>query len=140
MLRSKDLLRKTLLANAALSGLAGLVLIFASEALAGLIGPGVSASLLVALGVADLGFALALAAIARHRDPEILPAAIVTGINALWVLVSVAVLAAFFDHLSSAGFWIIAAQAAVVADLALLQGLGLRRRLQDRAPAATSTA
>ena len=140
MLRSKDLLRKALLANAALSGLAGLVLILASETVAGLLGLGVSASLLVALGVADIGFAIALVAIARHRDPEILPAAIVTGINALWVLGSVAVLAAFFEQLSTAGFWIIVAQAAIVADLALVQALGLRRRLQDRASAATSAA
>lgn len=140
MLRSKDLLRKALLANAALSGLAGLVLIVASEAVAGLLGPGVSASLLIALGVADVGFAIAVAAVARHRDPDFVPAAIMTGINALWVLGSVALLAAFFDHLSTAGFWIVVAQAAIVADLALLQGLGLRRRLQDEAPAAPSTA
>ncbi len=140
MLRSKDLLRKALLANAALSGLAGLVLIVASGAIAGLLGPGVSASLLVALGVADIGFAIAVAAVARPRDPDVVPAAIVTGINAFWVLGSGAALAAFFDQLSTAGFWIIVAQAAIVADLALVQGLGLRRRLQDRASAAASTA
>ena len=140
MLGIKDLLRKALLADAAFSGLCGLVLIFASAPLAGLLGPGAPASWPTAVGVASLGFAVALLAIAWQREPAPFPAAVVIGANALWVLGSLAVLAAFSDQLSTAGFWLIAAQAAIVAELALIQGLGLRRRLQNGAVATAPTA
>ncbi len=140
MLGIKDLLRKALLVDAAFSGLCGLALIFASGPLAGLLGPGVPASWPTAVGVASLGFTVALLAIAWRRDPLPLPAAVVIGTNALWVLGSLGVLAAFSDHLLTAGFWLIVAQAAIVAELALVQGLGLRRRLQNGAMATAPTA
>ena len=140
MLRSKDLLRKALLGNAALSGLSGLVLIIASGAVAGLLGPNTSASLVVAVGVACLGFAIAVAAIARPHEPEPLAAVVVTTLDVLWVLGSVALLAGFSDRLSTAGFWLVLGQAVIVADFALLQAIGLRRQLKDQALPTASTA
>ncbi len=140
MLGIKDLLRKALLADAAFSALCGLVLFLVSAPLARLFGPDVPASWPTAVGVASLGFAVALLAIAGQRDPAPLLAAVVIGTNVLWALGSLAVLAAFFDHLSTAGFCLIAAQAAIVAELALVQALGLHRRLQNDAVATAPTA
>ena len=140
MLRSKDLLRKALLGNAALSGLSGLVLIIASGAVAGLLGPDIPASLVVAVGVVCLGFAIAVAAIARPHEPEPLAAVVVTTLDVLWILGSVALLAGFSDRLSTAGFWLVLGQAVIVADFALLQAIGLRRQLKDQALPTASTA
>ena len=140
MLRSKDLLRKALLGNAALSGLSGLVLIIASGAVAGLLGPDIPASLVVAVGVVCLGFAIAVAAIARPHEPEPLAAVVVTTLDVLWILGSVALLAGFSDRLSTAGFWLVLGQAVIVADFALLQAISLRRQLKDQALPTASTA
>ena len=140
MLRSKALLRNTLLANAGLSGVVGLILIAASDSMAGLLGPGIPASLLFVDGFVLLGFAIAVALIARESQPNPAWASGVIALDVLWVIGSVVLLAAFPGLFSSLGFWLIAAQAAIVADFALLQYLGLRNLTRDDGAAAVSAA
>ncbi len=131
MLRSKNLLRGALIANAALSLASGLLLVVASETLAGLLGPAIPANLMLGLGVLFLIFGADVAINARRDEPRLMQARITTILDSLWVVASILLLAFFSDQLSTLGFWLVAIQALLVADLALFQFLGIRQRTRD---------
>ena len=128
MLRSKNLLRGALMANAALSLASGLALAVAPETLAGLLGPAVPANLMLGLGVLFLIFGADVAFVARREEPKLAQAGLITALDAVWVVASLAVLAVFSGQLSTLGFWLVAVQALIVADFAILQFLGIRQR------------
>lgn len=128
MLRSKNLLRGALMANAALSLASGLTLVVASETVAGLLGPAIPANLMLGLGVLFLIFGADVAIVARREEPKLAQAGIITALDAIWVVGSLLVLAFFSQHLSTLGVWLVAIQALIVADFAILQFLGIRQR------------
>ena len=128
MLRSKNLLRGALMANAALSLASGLTLVVASETVAGLLGPAIPANLVLGLGVLFLIFGADVAIVARREEPKLAQAGFITALDGLWVVASLVVLAVFAGQLSTLGFWLVAIQALIVADFAILQFLGIRQR------------
>lgn len=128
MLRSKNLLRGALMANAALSLASGLALVVASETLAGLLGPAIPANLMLGLGVLFLIFGADVAIVARREEPKLAQARLITALDSLWVVASLVVLAVFAGQLSTLGFWLVAIQALIVADFAIFQYLGIRQR------------
>lgn len=132
MLRSKNLLRGALIGNAALSLTSGLLLVVASETVAGWLGPAVPANLMLGLGVLFLIFGADVAIVARREEPKLAQAGIITALDSLWVVGSLVVLAVFSGQLSTLGIWLVAVQALIVADFALLQFLGIRQRTQGR--------
>ena len=139
MLRSKNLLRGALIANAALSLASGLLLVVASETVAGLLGPAVPANLMLGLGVLFLIFGVDVAIVARREEPKLTQARIITALDTIWVVGSLVLLAFFSEHLSTLGFWLVAVQALIVADFALFQFLGIRQRTRGSEALAAAT-
>ena len=131
MLRSKNLLRGAPIANAALSLTSGLLLVVASETVAGWLGPAVPANLMLGLGVLFLIFGADVAIVARREEPKLAQAGIITALDAIWVVGCLVLLAFFSRHLSTLGFWLVAIQALIVADFALFQLLGIRQRTRS---------
>ena len=118
-----SLLRRALLADAVASGASGALLTFDAEPLAGLFG--LPAPLLAGAGAVSLAYAVLVGWMGmRHRLWRAAVWAVIVG-NAAWALGSVELL--FTQHPSALGQAYVLAQALVVAVLAELQWLGLRR-------------
>jgi len=117
------LLRRALLADAAASGLSGALLSFAAPTLSALFG--LPVLLLQSAGLFTLGYAV-LVGWMGTRDALFRAAvwAVIVG-NALWVVGSIELL--FTQSPTVLGAAYVIAQAAVVALLAELQFMGLRR-------------
>ena len=124
--KNESLLRKSLMANAVFSTICGLALIFASGALATLIGA-VGATELIVIGVVLLFF---VADLVRTALGEAIPRSRIyyfIAMDVLWVIGSAVVLWGFSVPFTAAGRWIILLVADVVGLFAILQYLGLRR-------------
>lgn len=124
------LLRTTLTANAAFSGLAGV----ATVVLAGQLSTplGVPTVVLVVVGLGLLPWT-ALLWRARSRPTLRRPEALVAiAGDTAWVVASVVVVALSPGGLTPLGHWVIGVVALGVADFAALQVLGLRRLAPDR--------
>jgi hypothetical protein len=120
-----SLLRKALLADAVLSGATGLLLAIAAGPLSGLLG--LSVGLLREAGLFILPFA-ALAASMRFRQRLSRTSVFVLVVaNALWALDSVLVLLLGWLEPTVLGEVFVVGQAVIVAVLAELQFVGLRR-------------
>jgi hypothetical protein len=117
--------RQVLVADAAISGATGLLMLAGSGFLEALLG--VPSALLRYAGAALLPFAVAVAWLAR-RD-EVSPAGVwaVIAANALWAVDSVVLLFTGWVAPTMLGYGFIVFQAVVVAALAELQYVGLRR-------------
>lgn len=123
--RPSRLLRRVLLADAALSGLAGLLMIAGAAPLATL--TDLPQTLLLYAGLPLLPFAALLAWLSRRDTvPTWLVWTIVAG-NAVWAIDSVVLLFTGWIAPNTLGVAFVAAQAAAVAVLAELQFFGLRR-------------
>lgn len=121
-----SLLRRALQADAVVSGLSGIACFADAGWLTAQLG--ITSAAVYALGAIMLGYAAALGVVSR-RDPVDRRAGIAAVVlNADWVIASVAILATGWLPLTSAGWWLVAIQAAVVAVLAEAQFVGLRRR------------
>lgn len=122
---SDGLLRLALRLDAVASGALGLLAVAAAPALDDLLG--IEPSVLRPIGIFLVLFAAAVAVIASR--PRIGPAAAwtVIGVNALWVIDSVAVVATGWLDLTGLGIAFVLVQAAAVAFFADLQFMGLRR-------------
>lgn len=125
MLSRDTFLRRVLLADAALSGLAGALMAGGGGPLAGLLA--LPEPLLRYAGAALLPFAVFVAVVATRRAVPRGAAWAVVLINALWALDSVALLLTGWVAPSALGYAFVLLQAAAVAGLAALQGYGLRR-------------
>ena len=124
--RNSGLLRNALRANAAFSGLSGLVLIVDARPLASL--TGISAVLaFYVVGAFLIGFAAELVWVAGQRPISRTLAMVAIVADVLWVAASAVVLATGVLSLTQAGMWIVAILADVVAIFAIAQYLGLRR-------------
>jgi hypothetical protein len=119
------LIRRALLADALLSGAAGVVMIVGGAALAPLLN--LPAELLIGAGVFFLPWTLALLWIARADTLSRAGAQAVIALNVAWVLASIALL--FVLTPSPFGCAFVIAQAIAVGVLAELQYIGLKRAL-----------
>ena len=117
--------RHALLADAAASGAMAALFIAGSDIIAQM--TGLPAGFLFWIGVAFLPWVAALALIGRAEPPAAGAVEAVVAGNALWVVASIAVLVLRVFDLNAFGVAFVVAQAIVVAILAELQFLGLRR-------------
>ena len=117
------LIRRALLADALLSGAAGIVMIVGGAALAPLLN--LPAALLIGAGVFFIPWTLALLWIARANPLSRSGAQTVIAVNVAWVLASIALLFALTP--SPFGVAFVIAQAIAVGVLAELQYIGLKR-------------
>lgn len=119
------LLRRSLQANAALTGLMGLALLVAAGPLATL--TGLPAMMLWPDGAVLLAYAAWLGY--QSTRPTIGRGVALTAIvlDVLWVVGSMILLFGGLLPLTAAGWWIVLVQALIAADFAILQYIGLRR-------------
>ena len=117
--------RRVLVADAVISGATGLLMFTASGVLEGWLG--VPSALLRYAGISLLPFALVVAYLARRQDLSTAGVWAVIAANALWALDSVALLFTGWIEPTMLGYAFIAFQAVVVALLAELQFVGIRR-------------
>jgi hypothetical protein len=121
---NSDFLRRVLIADAIVSGVAGVVMIAGAGVLAPLLS--LPQALLAIAGAALIPWVLGLIALARMTSiPRFGVRAAIT-VNALWVAGSI--LALFVTSPSLFGYVFIIAQAATVAAFAELQTIALKRR------------
>lgn len=118
-----SLIRRALLADALLSGAAGIVMIVGGAALAPLLN--LPAELLIGAGIFFLPWTLALLWIARAKILSRAGAQAVIALNVAWVLASIALL--FVLTPSAFGYAFVIAQAIAVGVLAEFQYIGLKR-------------
>lgn len=118
-------LRRVLWLDALVSGVAGLLMLFGANPLAGELG--LPVSLLRYAGLVMLPYAIGLVYLVRreHFSPRVIWAVI--GGNLLWAIHSIALLFTGWVAPTGLGFAFILFQAAVVAGLAELEYVGLRR-------------
>lgn len=124
-MRHDRLLRTTLTANAAFSGLAGLLTAAFSGVLAEPLG--IPRALLVVVGLALVPYAVMLRRLATDGELPVSRARAVIGADLAWVVASVAVLAISPASLTTLGHWVVGVVALGVGDFAVLQWVGLRR-------------
>jgi hypothetical protein len=121
-----SLLRLALLADAVASGAMGVLLAAAAEPLAGWFG--LPLALLREVGLLLIPYAALLGYLATRITTPRLPAQFIVAGNVLWVVGSVALLVSGLVAPTVLGTAFVIAQALVVAILAELQLLGLRRQ------------
>jgi hypothetical protein len=119
--------RRILVADAAISGATGLLMLAGSGLLEGLLG--VPAALLRYAGATLLPFAFAVAWLARRDDVSAAGVWAVIAANALWAVDSVALLFTGWVAPTPLGYGFIIFQAVVVAAFAELQFVGLRKKV-----------
>jgi hypothetical protein len=126
MFKDWSLLRVALLADAVASGAMGVLLAAAAEPLAGWFG--LPLALLREVGLLLIPYAALLGYLAARNPAPRLPAQLIVAGNVLWVIASVALLISGLVAPTALGTAFVIAQALVVAILAELQLLSLRRR------------
>ncbi|WP_437554601.1 hypothetical protein WME97_21870 [Sorangium sp. So ce367] len=122
---SARFLRRVLLADAALSGATGLLMLAAAAPLAGL--TGLPEALFRWAGASLLPFAALVAWLGTRERPARGAVVAVVVANALWVVDSVLLLALGWFEPTAIGYAFVAAQALAVALFAEAQVIGLRR-------------
>ncbi len=126
MFKDWSLLRLALLADAVASGAMGALLAAAAEPLAAWFG--LPLALLREVGLLLIPYAALLGYLAtRHTTPR-LPAQLIAAGNVLWVIGSVALLVSALVAPTTLGTAFVIAQALIVAILAELQVMGLKRQ------------
>lgn len=125
-----DLLRTALLANCVFSGLSGIILLFGSNRLSGLLGLHMP-TILIGAGILSLGYAAALLLNVRRVTVCQTEASLAVILNVAWVVVSVGLL--FVCSLSAVGNWTVTIAATVVLSFAVLQFYAIRRLRRERA-------
>jgi hypothetical protein len=121
-----SLLRLALLADAAASGIMGVLLAAAADPLAAWFG--LPLALLREVGLLLIPYAGLLIYLASRQTTPRLPAQLIIAGNVLWVIGSVALLISSLVAPTTLGTAFVIAQALIVAILAELQLLGLKRQ------------
>lgn len=121
-----SLLRLALLADAVASGGMGVLLAAAAEPLAQWFG--LPVPLLREVGLLLIPYAILLVYLATRATTPRLPAQLIVAGNALWVMGSIALLMSGLVAPTALGTAFVIAQALIVAVLAELQLLGLKRQ------------
>lgn len=125
LLLPSPLLRQALLADAVTTGACAALMIVGAGALEGLLG--LPAALLRGAGLVLVPFVALVAALGLRERVSRLGVMAVIGSNALWTVDSILLLLSGWVAPTAAGTAFVLAQAAVVAILAELQFVGLRR-------------
>lgn len=125
---SDSLLRRSLSANAIFSAICGVVLVTASTPLAGPLE--IPAGVLATIGAALIPFAAYVALVARR--PEATAVRVVVGADLTWVIAASALIVGLGSALATTAMVALALVSLVVADLAVLQYVGLRRATRSR--------
>jgi hypothetical protein len=128
------LLRRAMQADAAMSGASGTLLTLLPGPLSVLIGFERPVYLL-AVGVGLIGYAAWLLFSTRRPDVNIWAGRAVIFLNLLWVAASAVLLLAEPGLFNGPGQWLVGLVALAVADLALVQYIGLRRASRTLAAA-----
>jgi hypothetical protein len=121
---ASSFLRRSLVANAAFSGLSGLVFVFAASPISHGIGLDESVTLVVVGGSLVL-YALVLARNARRPVVNLIETRVAIALDVLWVVGSAVLVLA--GLLNAAGNWAAAVLAEFVLIFAICQFIGLRR-------------
>jgi hypothetical protein len=121
-----SLLRLALLADALASGAMGVLLAAAAEPLAAWFG--LPRALLREVGLLLIPYAALLVYLATRATTPRLPAKVIVAGNALWVVGSIVLLISGLVAPTTLGTTFVIAQALIVAILAELQAVGLKRR------------
>lgn len=129
------LLRRAMQADALVSGVSGLLLALLPGSLGALIGFS-RPEYLVLVGLGLIAYAIWLIFCARRREVNLWAGRAAVVLNGLWVAGSIALLLGAPGLFNTLGQWLIGIVAAVVADFAWVQYLGLRR--SARAPSAVA--
>ena len=122
------LLRIALAANVAFSATCALVLTLGARSLDEVLG--VAPWLLLSFGIALGGFAVLVAVTAATS--WVPGARAVMAADVAWVLIATGVLIGFGDVLTTSGTWALLVVTIVVLDLAVAEGIGLRRTAEVR--------
>ncbi len=121
-------LRGALAANAIFSALSGLAFAIAPELVADLYTSApLAPSVVRAIGIGLLGFALVVALEARRRRPRGLDALLIVAADATWVLATLVLVAIFASAISVAGTMLALGVGAIVALFAVIQATGVHR-------------
>lgn len=141
---NKSLLRKALLSNAVFSTLTGVEMLLFPEAISRFIGFSAPGQLRE-LGVSLLLFAAVVTFTATRRPIRLWAAGMISAMDIVWVLGTVALLGMRSDLFNTAGVISAALVAVVVADFAVFQIIGIRRLTtngghQDDSPKTASLA
>lgn len=122
----RNLLKVTMLVDGAFSLAAGAALAALSTSVAGLLGPAFSAAAVLGIGIFLIGWGIFH--LQAGRASIISPAAVRFAIvgDALWVVISAAVLIIDWHGLTALGAAAIAVLAVAVGDILLLKSIGLR--------------
>jgi hypothetical protein len=127
---STGLLRTTLMANVVFSELSGAAMLLFGGTLAGFLAPGLGEAgpwLVRGLGAGLMVFALLVWLVARAGTPAVGHVHLIIVADIVWVVASVGALAFASHALSGDGIAVVAASAAVVAAITILEHLGLVR-------------
>ena len=123
------LLRQVLIADAAVSGAAGLLMAAGAPFLSPLLG--LPSGLLLWAGLALFPFVALLIVVARRGEASRLVLVDIIAVNALWVAASFGLLVSGAVAPTMLGYAFVIAQALMVALLAELQVVGLRRTMAN---------
>jgi hypothetical protein len=123
--QSNGFLRRVLLLDAVASGGMGLLALMFATPIAGLLN--LPESLLTQVGLVLLPFAAFVGYLASRSTPSRLGVWIVIGLNALWVIDSILILATGWVEPNALGYAVVIAQALAVSVFAELEYVGLRR-------------
>ena len=115
-----------LIGNAIFSFITGLALIIAHDAIALYMGIA-DARILIGVGIALLPFALQLLMASRRAPMRLGEVYYLSALDGLWVLGSVVILLSELVPFTTAGSWLFALVAVVVADFMLMQMVGARK-------------
>lgn len=117
------MLTNSLRANALFSAASGITLVGASERLADVFGvPGWS---VLAVGAALIPFAGVVWWVSTSPRPRYVQ--LIIAADTAWVLAAIVLIAGFPQTMTTIGLWALALATLIVADLAIVQGIGLHR-------------
>ena len=123
----KSFLQRTILANAAFSGLSGLLLVLASGSIRQLLGLE-NGFILVFTGLVLMAYMPMLVWLSNQNPVPVHFAWEAIALDCLWVIGSLVLIFSDLVPLTSAGKWAVAITADIVLVFALLQYVGLRRQ------------
>ena len=126
-INEKSFLQRAVLGNAVFSGISGLIMVLAADALSQYLGLG-SPIILTVVGIVLLLYMPILVWLANKSPVPMHFAWEVIALDVLWVLGSVLLIFTDLVPLSIGGKWTVALIADIVALFAILQYVGLRRQ------------
>jgi hypothetical protein len=126
-INEKSFLQRSILANAAFSGVSGLILVLAANPISQLLGLG-NALILLITGLVLLAYMPMLVWLSNQNPVPVHFAWEVIALDGLWVIGSLVLIFSDLVPLTSAGKWAVAITADIVLVFALLQYAGLSRQ------------